>query len=204
MERARLVLADGPQAGVEYVIDTLVTVGRARTNTIVTADPLASRLHAEIKDEYGRCTLHDRSSNGTRVNRRRIGGPVVLRDGDRIEVPGITLIFRSSDRTLTAPARRRRADELLIERDAGRVWVSGRNVHLSVKELAVLLALDARRGVTVSKNEIAIEAWPEYAGGVDDYNVEQQIRALREKLEKDPHRPTWIITDHGRGYRLAR
>jgi len=61
-----------------------LTIGGAHGNGLVLGEPRISRSHAVIRMEEGKVMLVDlRSSNGTKVNGRRIGSRA-LRDGDRI------------------------------------------------------------------------------------------------------------------------
>lgn len=64
-----------------------LTIGRGIDNTIVLADPLVSRHHAEIVLQGGKWAIRDLgSANGTFVNGRPIVGPQVLNPGDTIGV----------------------------------------------------------------------------------------------------------------------
>lgn len=64
-----------------------VTVGRQADNTIVLADPQASRHHAAVTWQAGAFVVQDMgSANGTFVNNQRIAGPRSLRDGDSIRM----------------------------------------------------------------------------------------------------------------------
>ena len=59
-----------------------VTIGRQEGNTIVLADPQASRHHATISWQAGSFVVQDMgSANGTFVNEKRIAAPQPLRDG---------------------------------------------------------------------------------------------------------------------------
>lgn len=59
-----------------------VTIGRQEGNTIVLADPQASRHHATIFWQDGGFVIQDMgSANGTFVNEKRIAAPQPLRDG---------------------------------------------------------------------------------------------------------------------------
>ena len=59
-----------------------VTIGRQEGNTIVLADPQASRHHATIFWQNGSYVIQDMgSANGTFVNEKRIAAPQPLRDG---------------------------------------------------------------------------------------------------------------------------
>ncbi len=62
------------------------TLGRDGSNAIVVRDPAASRFHAEVRREAGGFALHTMGSSGTAVNGRRIGPPLLLSDGDEIEI----------------------------------------------------------------------------------------------------------------------
>ena len=58
------------------------TIGRQEGNTIVLADPQASRHHATISWQAGSFVIQDMgSANGTFVNEKRIAAPQPLRDG---------------------------------------------------------------------------------------------------------------------------
>ncbi len=68
--------------------ERLLTLGRDKGNDIVLSDMLVSRNHAMIRrlgasDYY---LIDSGSSNGSRVNQRRIVGPTLLSDDDRITI----------------------------------------------------------------------------------------------------------------------
>jgi pSer/pThr/pTyr-binding forkhead associated (FHA) protein len=75
-----------------------VTVGRDPANDIVVPhDTNVSRSHAEVQFRDGRWLLVDLGSrNGTIVNGRRIRQHP-LREGDRIQIGQITLVFLAGD-----------------------------------------------------------------------------------------------------------
>ncbi len=72
---------------VAYPLDRLSTnIGRASANVIRLKDPTASRFHAQVRREAGGFALHSVGSSGTRINGRRVGSPLLLEDGDEIEI----------------------------------------------------------------------------------------------------------------------
>jgi len=75
-----------------------VTIGRDQANDLVLDDDTkVSRSHAELQFRDGQWLLLDLDSrNGTTVNMRRIGQHP-LRDGDRIQLGGIILVYLASD-----------------------------------------------------------------------------------------------------------
>ena len=89
-ERARarvetaLLLIDGKRL---VVGPAGVTLGRSRQCDVVLDDPNVSREHAEIRPRGGSWVLTDLgSTNGSRLNGRRLEGPEVLKPGDQIEL----------------------------------------------------------------------------------------------------------------------
>jgi FhaA, N-terminal domain/FHA domain len=64
-----------------------VTVGRSRQCDVTLDDPNVSRTHAEIRPRGGSWVLTDLgSTNGSRLNGRRLDGSEVLKPGDEIEL----------------------------------------------------------------------------------------------------------------------
>ena len=84
VERAYLV--DESKNVAYELVSRSTPIGRDASNAIVVRDPGASRFHAEIRREAGGFALHSMGSSGTMRNGRRIDGPVLLEDGDTIEV----------------------------------------------------------------------------------------------------------------------
>jgi hypothetical protein len=68
------------------------TMGRSRQCDVMVDDPNVSRTHAEVRPRGGSWVLTDLgSTNGSRLNGRRIEGSEVLKPGDEIEL-GTTLL----------------------------------------------------------------------------------------------------------------
>jgi hypothetical protein len=96
-ERARvraqtaLLLLDGRRI---VVGPAGVVLGRSRQCDIVLNDPNVSRRHAELRPRGGSWVLTDLgSTNGSRVNGRRLEGPEVLKPGDEVELGATVLTF---------------------------------------------------------------------------------------------------------------
>jgi hypothetical protein len=69
-------------------------LGRSRDCDVVIEDANVSRRHAEIRPSGGSWIVVDLgSTNGVRVNGRRIEGPQSLRSGDRVELGTSQLTF---------------------------------------------------------------------------------------------------------------
>lgn len=73
------------------------TVGRTEDNTIFLNDPSVSRRHANVDCDGMVYTLTDLgSSNGSSVGQKRISGPTILREHDRVSFGNVDFIFVSS------------------------------------------------------------------------------------------------------------
>ena len=69
-------------------------IGRSRDCDVVLADQNVSRRHAEVRPSGGKWIVKDLgSTNGVKVNGRRITGPQSLKPGDKIELGTSTLGF---------------------------------------------------------------------------------------------------------------
>ncbi|MGI8711704.1 MAG: FhaA domain-containing protein [Solirubrobacteraceae bacterium] len=70
------------------------TMGRSRQCDVMVDDPNVSRAHAEIRPRGGSWVVTDlQSTNGSRLNGRRLEQPEVLKPGDEIELGTTVLTF---------------------------------------------------------------------------------------------------------------
>jgi predicted ATPase len=74
--------------------------------------------------------------------------------------------------------------------------------HLTATELAVLERLYLARGSFVSRATLEREVWG-YAESARTRTVLSTMHRLRAKLEADPGKPQYLLSDRQRGYRLA-
>ncbi|MEA5532990.1 response regulator transcription factor [Crocosphaera sp. XPORK-15E] len=100
----------------------------------------------------------------------------------------------------SAPVRHFR--DITLFSEECRVLVRGEEVNLSPKEYRLLeLFLSYPRRVW-SRDQLIEQIWgPDFLG--DTKTVDVHIRWLREKLEKDPGQPQYLITVRGFGYRFG-
>ena len=70
------------------------TIGRSRQSDVMLDDPNLSRAHAEVRPRGGSWVVTDLgSTNGSRLNGRRIDGTEVLKPGDELELGTTRLTF---------------------------------------------------------------------------------------------------------------
>jgi two-component system, OmpR family, KDP operon response regulator KdpE len=74
-------------------------------------------------------------------------------------------------------------------------------LHLTPLEYRVLECLARQAGMIVTASQLIQEVWgPDRLG--DTRNLRVCLKNLRQKLEVDPSRPQYIVTEAGLGYRL--
>jgi DNA-binding response OmpR family regulator len=88
-----------------------------------------------------------------------------------------------------------------IEPNAQRVMRLGKDVALTPREFALLMALVRRNGAVVSRQQLLREVWGHHRE-VMSRTVDTHIAELRRKLEDDPSQPRHILTVRKTGYRL--
>jgi len=90
---------------------------------------------------------------------------------------------------------------LTINQSRLEITVDGNVVALKPKEYELLLYFARHRGQVMSRDNILERVWGwDFSGG--SRTVDVHVRWLREKIEKDPAKPTRIITIRGVGYRF--
>lgn len=74
-------------------------------------------------------------------------------------------------------------------------------IHLTPLEYRVLECLARQAGMIVTSRQLLREAWgPDRVG--DSGALRVCVKGLRDKLEPDPRRPQFLVTEPGIGYRL--
>ncbi|MGH8737908.1 MAG: winged helix-turn-helix domain-containing protein, partial [Burkholderiales bacterium] len=99
--------------------------------------------------------------------------------------------------------------EILARLEIGQWWAdratnelgrAGKAVRIEPKAMEVLMALAARAGQVVSREELLATVWPGVVVG--DEALTQGIIKLRRALGDNPRAPSYIETISKRGYRL--
>ena len=92
--------------------------------------------------------------------------------------------------------------ELRIDLAKRAVSVGGRAVQLTPHEYGLLRALARNQGKLLTHSTLLREVWGRGYGDESHY-LHVYVSQLRRKLEPDPARPRYILTEPGAGYRLA-
>jgi two-component system KDP operon response regulator KdpE len=93
------------------------------------------------------------------------------------------------------------AKDFSVDFETRRVTAGGEVIHLAPKEFEVLKQLMMQQGKPVTHRRLLQTVWgPEY--GEETENLRVVINQLRKKIEKDPARPKYILTEPWIGYRF--
>jgi two-component system KDP operon response regulator KdpE len=93
-----------------------------------------------------------------------------------------------------------RLGDVVVDLAAKRVTRQDEDIRLTPTEWHLLEVLLRNPGKLLSRNQLLTEVWgPGYADATG--NLRLYMAQLRRKLEPDPARPRWLITEPGMGYR---
>ena len=90
---------------------------------------------------------------------------------------------------------------LKVDLEHRQVFIEDQEVHLTPIEYKLLTTLVHYAGKVVTRHQLLKEVWgPSYAS--EDHYLRVYMGQLRHKLEADPTRPRYLMTEPGVGYRL--
>ncbi len=94
--------------------------------------------------------------------------------------------------------------KLSINTDREEVFFESREIKLTPVEYKLLEVLGKKIDWVMSWQVLLKEVWgyENWEGGREIVKV--NIRRLRKKIEPDPSQPVYLLTERGRGYKLAR
>jgi two-component system, OmpR family, KDP operon response regulator KdpE len=113
---------------------------------------------------------------------------VALRHFDRARAPAADPIVEVGD--------------LRIDMALRRVTLGGQEIHLTPIQYGLLSALARHPGKVVTHTQLLREVWgPNYHD--ETHYLRVYMGQLRQKLEEQPAKPRYLLTEPGVGYRLA-
>lgn len=93
-------------------------------------------------------------------------------------------------------------DHLKLDFDRREIWVDGELVKLRPTEYRLLYHLVQNAGWVVPHEQLLAKVWG-YEYRDETHYLRLYINYLRQKLEKDPANPEYILTERGVGYRFV-
>jgi two-component system, OmpR family, KDP operon response regulator KdpE len=93
------------------------------------------------------------------------------------------------------------AGELKMDVERGMLWKAGEQIRLSPKEFEFLSFLMKNQGMPLTHVKLLRAVWgPEYGNELE--YLRTYVRMLRKKIETDPARPRYLMTEPWVGYRF--
>jgi len=202
-----LVAKAGPLSSQRWSMSTPIVIGREPHCDIIIDDRQVSRFHARLTPTPEGVVLEDMGSkNGTSCNGNPIVNPVVLQDGDIVQISLIQeFIFFTSDATVSLTNQQDQGMRLRLDIRSRRVWILNQQIvpPLSALQFHLLQMLYERPGQVVSRQELVSFAWgDEQSIGVSDQALDALIRRLRDRLSEIDPDHIYIATIRGHGIRL--
>jgi pSer/pThr/pTyr-binding forkhead associated (FHA) protein len=207
-----LVAQEGLLNGQRWALRGRLIIGRDASCDIVVADRQVSRRHARITPTSNGILLEDLGSkNGTNRNGEVLTDPVILLDGDSIQIAlAQTFLYLSSDATLPLDGElvypsSVRPGRLRVDKRSHRVWISDQEVTppLSMSQFKMLELLYEHQGRVVSRQQLIEVVWgTEEAIQVTEQALDAMVRRLRERLADTDKTHEYIVTVRGHGLRL--
>lgn len=114
----------------------------------------------------------------------------------------IRVALRHASRTAqTAESTLFTVGDLRVDLAQRQVFVSEQEIHLTPIEYKLLVTLVQYAGKVVTQRQLLKEVWgPAYT--TETHYLRVYMGQLRHKLETDPTRPQYLLTEPGVGYRL--
>jgi len=202
-----LVAQEGPLSDQRWPLARTVVLGRDSTCDIVIPDRQVSRYHARITPTQEGMILEDLGSkNGTHCNGTPLTTPLVLQDGDMVQIAlAQKFQFLTSDATVPLTEGASRNGRLMMDARSRRVWINQQQLvpPLSAQQYKLLWLLYENQGQVISRVDMIAEVWgEEQSAGVSDQALDALIRRLRDRLAALDPAHQYIDTVRGHGVRL--
>jgi two-component system, OmpR family, KDP operon response regulator KdpE len=92
--------------------------------------------------------------------------------------------------------------ELSLDLEKRSASMAGTSIHLTPREFELLRVLAQNEGKLLTHKAILREVWgPAYQ--TESHYLHVYVSQLRRKIERDPARPRYLLTETGVGYRLV-
>jgi hypothetical protein len=182
-------------------------LGRDSTCDVVIPDRQVSRYHARITPTQEGVILEDLGSkNGTHCNGILLTAPLVLQDGDMVQIAVAQKFqFLTSDATVPLSEGAGRPGRLMVDARSRRVWINQQQLvpPLSAQQYKLLWVLYENQGQVISRPDLISSVWgEEQSAGVSDQALDALIRRLRDRLASLDPTHHYIATVRGHGVRL--
>jgi DNA-binding winged helix-turn-helix (wHTH) protein len=209
-----LIAQAGPLNGQRWTLKGDVIVGRDDSCNVIIQNRQVSRYHARFVTLPHGVQLEDLGSkNGTHINGHEVVEPIMLQDGDVIQIAfAQQFIYLSSDSTLPLELQPEKPTDIVpvphllrLDKRSRRVWIGDEELlpPLSVSQYQLLELLFDNPGRVVSRAELVQAVWgKEDAIGISEQALDALVRRLRDRLGAINSEHPFLITVRGHGLRM--
>ena len=117
-------------------------------------------------------------------------------------VARVRAVLRRGERAQVEPGEVLRAVGVVVDVPRMRVTVGDQHVELTPTEFQLLQTLVAQPGRVFTRAQL-LDALHGIAFESYERAIDTHVKNIRRKLEPEPHRPRYLLTVHGIGYRFA-
>jgi DNA-binding winged helix-turn-helix (wHTH) protein len=209
-----LVAQAGPLNGLRWTLKGDIIIGRDDSCHVVIQNRQVSRYHARFINLAHGIQLEDLGSkNGTHVNGQEITEPIILQDGDVIQIAfAQQFLYLSSDSTIPLDIPSSNINEVMatprllrVDKRSRRVWIGSDELlpPLSVSQYQLLELLSDNPERVVTRAELIQAVWgKDDVIGISEQALDALIRRLRDRLATINSSHQFLITVRGHGLRL--
>jgi len=209
-----LVAQAGPLNGLRWTLKGDIIIGRDDSCHVVIQNRQVSRYHARFINLAHGIQLEDLGSkNGTHVNGQQVTEPIILQDGDVIQIAfAQQFLYLSSDSTIPLDIPSSNLNEVVaiprllrVDKRSRRVWIGSDELlpPLSVSQYQLLELLSDNPGRVVTRTELIQAVWgKDDVIGISEQALDALIRRLRDRLASINSSHQFVITVRGHGLRL--
>lgn len=98
------------------------------------------------------------------------------------------------------PETRLQVRQLELDMPRRLAMIRGETLHLTPIEYGILVMMMRNAGQVITHDDLLKTVWGEQFGKGDFSVLRVNISRLRQKIEENPRRPTYIVTAPGQGY----
>ncbi|HLX34583.1 MAG TPA: response regulator transcription factor [Candidatus Limnocylindrales bacterium] len=117
-------------------------------------------------------------------------------------VARVRAVLRRFERAAAGPEGRLVAGDVVLDPGRLSVTAAGRPVDLTPTEFSILQTLARQPGRVFTRSQL-LDAVRGVAFESYERAIDAHVKNIRRKLEPEPHRPRYLLTVYGVGYRLA-
>ena len=197
-------LARGAEEALHYVRENPVDIVLLDINMPEIGGVEACQRIRAVNPRSGILMLTVRDSQEDKVRALGAGADDYITKPFQLEelLARMNAVWRRTGSGAILPAPILCAGQLELDLERRILKKNGKQIHLSPKEFDLLAVLMQHKGIPLTHAKLLRAVWGYEYGNEPDY-LRSYVRTLRKKIEDDPPRPRYLLTEPWVGYRLC-